>query len=387
LANDGFAPWLDEEDLAPGQDWDFAIRQAVRAADFVVACLSDAATTRAGYVHKEIKLALDVADQQPEGSIYVIPLRLEECAVPDRLAHLHWVDLFADRGYSRLLRTLGGQRLGISRTEAAATARRISASDAEAMHPRLSAEGSLLPDAHEAAGRRSVVARSRTLLGVELTGRATRLTRFGARHRLATIAAVVIAGATFLAVRGLFVDRTDGLRPKIDSATEIKPGDGIGGIGIGNSKEDVDRALGRGSPVPNQAGQGYHFDYGTNRGIVSVSYDDGKTNSVATKNPNPKTSFVQQLRATSPIFKMAARQEIISTSSTYAQVRAALPSWRAVTCPNGSSVQLISEHAIAYQILTTWEYRKDEPTAVSLYRWDNTLGQIPTTRTCPEQAE
>jgi hypothetical protein len=106
LVDDGFAPWLDEEDLGPGQDWELAISKAVRAADYVVACLSDAATTRAGYVHKEIKLALDVADKQPEGWIYVIPVRLEACDVPDRLNHLHWVDLFADNGYRRLTHSL-----------------------------------------------------------------------------------------------------------------------------------------------------------------------------------------------------------------------------------------------------------------------------------------
>lgn len=114
LTDDGFAPWLDEEDLAPGENWELAIRKAVRAADYVLACLSEAATTRAGYVHKEIKLALDVADEQPEGSIYVVPVRLEACTVPDRLSHLHWVDLYADGGYYRLSRTLRGDQFAAS---------------------------------------------------------------------------------------------------------------------------------------------------------------------------------------------------------------------------------------------------------------------------------
>lgn len=107
LATAGFAPWLDEEDLLPGENWELAIRRAVRAAHFVVVCLSNASTTRAGYVHKEIKEALDVADQQPEGAVFVIPARLEDCEVPGRLRHLHWVDLFNDSGYSRLARVLG----------------------------------------------------------------------------------------------------------------------------------------------------------------------------------------------------------------------------------------------------------------------------------------
>jgi hypothetical protein len=104
LRQNGLAPWLDEEALVPGQDWELAIRAAVRGSDYVAVCLSQASTTRAGYVHKEIKQALDVADEQPEGSVFIVPVRLEECDVPDRLRHLHWVDLFSPAGYQRLLR-------------------------------------------------------------------------------------------------------------------------------------------------------------------------------------------------------------------------------------------------------------------------------------------
>lgn len=109
LVDDGFAPWLDEENLTAGENWEHAIRKAMRAADYVVACLSNAATTNAGYVHKEIKQALDIADEQPEGSIYVIPVRLEACTVPDRLSHVHWVDLYAENGYVRLTEALSSK--------------------------------------------------------------------------------------------------------------------------------------------------------------------------------------------------------------------------------------------------------------------------------------
>lgn len=106
LVADGLSPWLDEEDLLAGEDWEFAIGDAVRAVDFVAICLSNASTTRAGYVHKEIKQALDIADEQPEGTIFVIPVRLEECPLPRRLRHLHCVDLFVEDGYARLTRAL-----------------------------------------------------------------------------------------------------------------------------------------------------------------------------------------------------------------------------------------------------------------------------------------
>ena len=64
LKADGFAPWLDEEDLLPGQDWQREIPKAVRAADVVIVCLSRGSISKAGYVQKEIKFALDVADDR-----------------------------------------------------------------------------------------------------------------------------------------------------------------------------------------------------------------------------------------------------------------------------------------------------------------------------------
>jgi diadenosine tetraphosphatase ApaH/serine/threonine PP2A family protein phosphatase len=85
LRADGFDPWFDEESLLPGQDWQLEIPKAVRSSDAVIICLSSRAITKAGYVQKEIRYALDVADEQPEGAIFLIPLRLEECEVPERL--------------------------------------------------------------------------------------------------------------------------------------------------------------------------------------------------------------------------------------------------------------------------------------------------------------
>jgi len=106
LLTNGIDPWLDDENLLPGQFWEKEIPTAVRNSDVVLVCLTQQAVTKAGYLQKEIKLALDVADEQPEGTIFVIPVKLEDCNVPGRLRHLHWVNLYEERGYPRLLRAL-----------------------------------------------------------------------------------------------------------------------------------------------------------------------------------------------------------------------------------------------------------------------------------------
>src|SRR5687768_4164314 len=79
LRDEGFQPWLDEEDLLPGVLWEREINKAVRDTDVILVCLSQASQNKRGYLHKEIRYALDAADEQPEGAVFLIPLRLDEC--------------------------------------------------------------------------------------------------------------------------------------------------------------------------------------------------------------------------------------------------------------------------------------------------------------------
>ncbi len=106
LRADSFRPWLDEDNLLPGQDWQLEIRRAVRTSDIVLVCLSCKAVTKAGFVQKEIRFALDIADEQPEGTIFLIPVRFDQCSVPERLKPWQWVSLNEADGYERLVRAL-----------------------------------------------------------------------------------------------------------------------------------------------------------------------------------------------------------------------------------------------------------------------------------------
>jgi formylglycine-generating enzyme required for sulfatase activity len=100
-------PWLDEESLLPGQDFDLEIYKATRDADAIIICLSKVSVVREGYVNKEIRRALDIADEKPEGTIYVIPLRLDDCSPSfERLKQLHWADYFTPNAHEKLVRAL-----------------------------------------------------------------------------------------------------------------------------------------------------------------------------------------------------------------------------------------------------------------------------------------
>ena len=107
LQSDGVPCWFDEEDLLPGQDWEYEIGKAIRASRFILACLSQASVSKTGYVQKELARALDVAQEQQEGAIFLIPVRLEDCEIPQRLRRWQWVDLFSgEPAYARLLQVL-----------------------------------------------------------------------------------------------------------------------------------------------------------------------------------------------------------------------------------------------------------------------------------------
>jgi len=106
LKDDGVDAWLDAESLIPGQNWQVEIPNAIRTSDVVLVCLSGNSVNKEGYVQKEIKFALDIADEKPEGTIFIIPARLENCETPSRLSMYHWVDLYEPDGYERLMRAL-----------------------------------------------------------------------------------------------------------------------------------------------------------------------------------------------------------------------------------------------------------------------------------------
>lgn len=102
LCDKGFDVRFDEESLTPGADWRLETEQGLSNADIVIVCLSQASFNKAGFIQWEIRFALDRALEMPEGHTFLIPLRLDDCRVPPRLARYQWLDLFESDGYQRL---------------------------------------------------------------------------------------------------------------------------------------------------------------------------------------------------------------------------------------------------------------------------------------------
>jgi hypothetical protein len=94
----------------PGQNWKAEIQGAIRDAGVFLACLSCNSVAKEGYVQIEFRTALSAYSERPPGTIYLIPVKLDECEVPDMqipergitLREIHYVELWEDGGIDRL---------------------------------------------------------------------------------------------------------------------------------------------------------------------------------------------------------------------------------------------------------------------------------------------
>jgi hypothetical protein len=106
LRRDGWVSWLDERDILPGEDWAQSIRGAVKKSNVVLVCLSKQSVAKAGFLQREIRFVVEAAEEQPNGAIFIIPVKLESCDVPEQLTRWQWLDYFVDGAHDRLLASL-----------------------------------------------------------------------------------------------------------------------------------------------------------------------------------------------------------------------------------------------------------------------------------------
>ena len=111
----GLHPWMDKRDLLPGQRWREAIVREVKQCDLVLICLSPQSVDKRGFFQREIRTALDAWQDKRQADIYLIPVRLAACEVPEELAEFNWVDLYEEDGWKLLLRAIEAAARSIGR--------------------------------------------------------------------------------------------------------------------------------------------------------------------------------------------------------------------------------------------------------------------------------
>lgn len=127
----GFRVWRDKADLWPGEDWRAKIRHEITSNALVfVACFSRRSLARqVNYQNEELALALEQMRLRPPDQPWFIPVRFDDCDIPDRdigggrtLGMIQRADLFGDCYAEEIQRLI-------------ATVRRIMSGNAASLDP------------------------------------------------------------------------------------------------------------------------------------------------------------------------------------------------------------------------------------------------------------
>jgi len=114
----GIRVWRDTGSLWPGQDWRTQIRRAITDDALVfIACFSSNSGARdKSYQNEELTLAIEQLRERRQDESWLIPLRLDDCIIPDRdigggrtLASIEMADVFGAsdiEGIARLVATV-----------------------------------------------------------------------------------------------------------------------------------------------------------------------------------------------------------------------------------------------------------------------------------------
>jgi hypothetical protein len=111
----GVPVWRDTADLWPGQDWRKKIRRAITDNALVfIACFSSQSVARKkSYQNEELALAIEQLRLRQPDDPWLIPIRLDDCNVPDldigasrTLGSIQRADLFGDRYEAQMRRLI-----------------------------------------------------------------------------------------------------------------------------------------------------------------------------------------------------------------------------------------------------------------------------------------
>jgi TIR domain len=112
LVDEQYHPWMDIYSIKGGENWLRAITKGIDECEIFLAILSKNSVSRRGVIQKELKKALDKWEEMLPDDIYIIPVRIDDCPIPDLLKHLQVLDWDSAKGTNKLLEAI---RVGLAR--------------------------------------------------------------------------------------------------------------------------------------------------------------------------------------------------------------------------------------------------------------------------------
>lgn len=107
LTERGFKPWLDVNEILPGQRWEAAVSIGLEESAIALFLISRHTEEKIGFFVKEYQAALKNLPSRSKLESPVIPILLEDSPVPDDLKGIQWVEYFKEGGPEYLYGSLG----------------------------------------------------------------------------------------------------------------------------------------------------------------------------------------------------------------------------------------------------------------------------------------
>lgn len=101
----GLSPWLDVDELVPGQVWKSEVLKALEESSVAVILVSKS-IEKSSFVREEINAAMKLLQSRDANVVPIVPVRIDDSVVPEQLAQIQWVDLREKGSEEKLLKGL-----------------------------------------------------------------------------------------------------------------------------------------------------------------------------------------------------------------------------------------------------------------------------------------
>lgn len=103
LQDSGFEVWLDSESVLSEHEWEPDIADWLGQAACMLVFLSKNSVRKIGSTLHEFGQLLDAWQNMPADAVYTIPVRINDCEIPELLSNLDYIDLFEDQGLAHII--------------------------------------------------------------------------------------------------------------------------------------------------------------------------------------------------------------------------------------------------------------------------------------------
>jgi uncharacterized protein (TIGR02145 family) len=97
---------LDLEIIGLSNRGEGEVENAIASARFVLVFFSNRSAPDEEALNRRLDMALQSARQIPRGRVFIIPVRLDQCDVPERVDHLQLIDLFKEGEFQKVVEVI-----------------------------------------------------------------------------------------------------------------------------------------------------------------------------------------------------------------------------------------------------------------------------------------